>query len=422
MGSNGKKTLVIRNGTLIDGSGSPAKENDAVVIEDNRIRSVGAIPGDLKLEDRENVEVIDATGQWVMPGLIDAHVHLSFGRPAFPEVASARGTACAEFTALRAAMNAQKALRAGATSISVPGGTRLVDVAVRDAVIAGLFEGPRIYCASRLINTSGEPGDRGVTCNGVEEMVAEVRSQCKSGVNYIKMIDSAWGEVQARSTEELSAVVEEAHRKNVRVAMHSRGSASTRSAAQAGVDWVMHADFATEADMDALAEAGVRIMPTFTSVDVAMRREGGFGGIVYNEEDVLKRSMEGMLINAHRARELGIGLLSGSDTGNANFMTYGDYHALEPELFVRDVGFSPMDAIVACTSGNAFAVGLEGEVGVIEAGKLADVIILKADPLADIRVLQDRKNLSEVIKDGHRVNRARLEGEESDLVFQLPAA
>ena len=418
MGGNGNKTLVIRNGTLIDGSGASPVENDAVVIEGSRIRSVGAIPGDLHLEDRENVEVIDATGQWVMPGLIDAHVHLSFGRPDFPEVVSGKGTNCAEFGALRAAMNAQKALRAGATSISVPGGTRLVDVAVRDAIIAGLVEGPRIYCASRLINTSGETGDRGVTCNGVEEMVAEVRWQCKRGVNYIKMIDSAWGESQAISTEELSAVVAEAHRKNVRVAIHSRGSGSTRSAAQAGVDWIMHADFATEDDMDAVAEAGVRIMPTFTSVDVAMRREGGFGGIVYNEEDVLKRSMEGMLKNAHRARQLGIGLLSGSDTGNANFMTYGDYHALEPELFVRDVGFSPMDAIVACTSGNAFAVGLEGQVGVIEAGKLADVIILKADPLADIRVLQDRKNLSQVIKDGHRVDLAPSEGEENTLVFE----
>ena len=89
MGSNGSKTTVIRNGTLIDGSGSPATENDAIVIEGNRIRNVGQLPGEVHVEDRENVQVIDAAGQWIIPGLIDGHVHLSFGNP--PNVRSGSG-------------------------------------------------------------------------------------------------------------------------------------------------------------------------------------------------------------------------------------------------------------------------------------------------------------------------------------------
>ena len=243
----------------------------------------------------------------------------------------------------------------------------------------------------------------GILCNGPEAMALEVRRQCKHGVNLIKLIDSDWGTVQAISREELSAAVEEAHRRNARVTIHARGSKSVRNAIDCGVDWIMHADTATDADLDAAAEAGVRILPTFTSAIAAMQRPGGFG-FYDNEEELLKRHMDAGVRVAEKAHKLGIPVMSGSDTGNCSWMTYGDYHGHEAEIFVKDVGLSPMEAIVANTSGNAFAVGLEDEVGVIEAGKLADVIILKADPLADIRVLKDKKNLSAVIKDGNMVD------------------
>src|SRR5580704_4925305 len=118
-----KKTLVIRNGTLIDGSGEPAGRNDAVVIEGNKIKSVGALPPDVTLEDRRNVQVIDAAGQWIMPGLIDAHCHMSYGYPMSKGEGKGKGTTRPEFSTLKTARSAQKVLRAGVTSISVPGGT-----------------------------------------------------------------------------------------------------------------------------------------------------------------------------------------------------------------------------------------------------------------------------------------------------------
>ncbi|MBI3329069.1 MAG: amidohydrolase family protein [Nitrospinae bacterium] len=171
MANHAKRTLVIRNGTLIDGSGKPPTPNEAIVIEGNRIRSTGPLPADVQLADRDNVHVIDALGQWIMPGLIDGHCHLSFGHPHMTGVPSARGTTSAEFSTLRAARNAQQVLRSGVTSLSVPGGTWFIDVGIRDAISAGLIEGPRIYCAGRFIVTYGSITDNEPSWVGTPEHV-----------------------------------------------------------------------------------------------------------------------------------------------------------------------------------------------------------------------------------------------------------
>ena len=206
--SAGAKTLVIRNGTLIDGSGKAAARNDAIVIEGNKIKSVGALPPDVILEDRRNVEVIDAAGQWIMPGLIDAHCHMSYGYPMIKGEGKGKGTTRPEFSTLKSARSAQKVLRAGVTSISVPGGTWFTDVGVRDAIRLGLMQGPRMFVAGRMIVTYGcieddEPSWEGTPdhsigklCNTADEMVTEVRRQGKHGVNFIKMADSRSGESQ----------------------------------------------------------------------------------------------------------------------------------------------------------------------------------------------------------------------------------
>jgi imidazolonepropionase-like amidohydrolase len=254
-------------------------------------------------------------------------------------------------------------------------------------------------------------------------MVAEVRRQCKHGVDFIKMADSRSGESQNISREEISAVVQEAHRRHARVAIHSRGSGSTRAAAEAGVDWIIHADLATEADLDAVAEAGVRIVPTVTFVERVLEigRQVGQEQIQINL-DRMKRHLDGLVNVLQRARALGIKVLCGTDSGNYTWMPYGEMHAKEPEMMVRYGGYSPLEAIMACTRGNAYSVGLENDVGVIEAGKLADIIILKHDPVADIRVLQERSNLSMVIKDGKIVDLGNDTLEESLLTFQEEVA
>src|SRR5437763_6387236 len=266
MSASATKTLVIRNGTLIDGSGKPAARNDAIVIEGNKIKSVGALPPDVVLEDRKNVEVIDAGGQWIMPGLIDAHCHMSYGYPLIKGEGKGKGTTRPEFSTLKSARSAQKVLRAGVTSISVPGGTWFTDVGVRDAIKLGLMAGPRMYVAGRMIVSYGcieddEPSWEGTPdhsigklCNTADERVTGGRRSSKPGVEFIKMADSRSGESQMLAKEEVAAVVAEAHRRNLRVGIHSRGAGSTRAAAEAGVDWIIHADLATDHDLEAVAK------------------------------------------------------------------------------------------------------------------------------------------------------------------------
>ncbi len=431
------KTLVIRNGTLIDGTGEPPSQNSAVVIKGNRFTSVGELPLGLNLEDAGKVDVIDAGGKWIMPGLIDGHCHLSFGFPAVSPLKypSGRGTVSPGFSAIRAARNAQTALRSGVTSLSIPGGTWFIEVGLRDAINAGLVEGPRIFTAGRFIVTYGSIGDYepswvgtpehalGVLANDVNDMITEVRRQTKHGVDLIKLADSTWGDNQTMSKEEIAAVVEEARRRNARVTIHSRGAGSTRAAAAAGVDWIMHADLATEAELYAVAENGVRLMPTITFLFEALAA-GKEKGRSEEELDIIRRNAESAMQALETARKFGVTVLCGTDSGNSPVMPYGTLHANEAEALVKYGGYTPMEAIVANTRENAYAVGLEGELGTIEPGKLADLLILDADPLADIRALQGGKRLNTVIKDGRRVNLNRGEenGGEEEALLYLPQA
>jgi imidazolonepropionase-like amidohydrolase len=426
-----QKTLVVKNGNLIDGTGKATHNNDAIVIEGNRIKSVGVLPPDVNLQDR-NVEVIDAAGQWIMPGLIDAHCHVSYGYPMIKGEGKGKGTTRPEFSTLKSARSVQKVLRSGVTSISVPGGTWFTDVGIRDAIRLGLMEGPRMFVAGRMIVTYGcieddEPSWEGTPdhsigklCNSAAEMVTEVRRQGKHGVNFIKMADSRSGESQMLAKEEIAAVVGEAHRRNLRVGIHSRGAGSTRAAAEAGVDWIIHADLATDADLDAVAKAGMPIIPTATFLSIAIERGSKVGaGDVQIDVGRMQRHYDALGIIMHKARKLGIKLMVGTDTGNNPFTPFGENHSRELEIFVNHGGYTPMEAIVAGTRDSAYAVGLEGQVGEILPGRFADIIVVKKDPIADIGVLRAGRNLSHVIKDGKEVDLGADRDEQ--LIFQAAA-
>src|SRR5271166_2149461 len=365
-----EKTVVIRNGTLIDGSGEPPVRNEAIVISGNRIKSLGALPPDVQIEDHRTVQLIDAGGQWIMPGLIDAHCHVSYGYPTIKGEGKGKGTTRPEFSTLRSARSVQKVLRSGVTSISVPGGTWFTDVGVRDAIKLGMMEGPRMYVAGRMVVTYGcieddEPSWEGTPdhsigklCNTAAEMVTEVRRQSKHGVNFIKMADSRSGESQMLAKEEIAAVVGEAHRRNLRVGIHSRGAGSTRAAAEAGVDWIIHADLATDRDLEAVAKAGIPILPTATFLAVVIELGNKIGAEkVQLDINRMKRHYDLLGELMRKARKLGIKLLVGTDTGNNSFTPHGELHAKELEIFVKHGGYTPMQAIVAATRDNACAVG-----------------------------------------------------------------
>src|ERR1700758_4564528 len=257
--------LVIKNGMLIDGSGGAPVPNKLLVVEGTGITLVGETVGSVRPETPDD-RVIDATGKFILPGLIDAHCHISLHQGALP---GAKYRSSAEFCPLWAARSIGRVLRAGVTSIAVPGGKWFTDVTVREAVEAGLLEGPRMVVAGRALSNyggifdpdrypafEGTPADTaGVLCNTRDEFTRETRRQCKRGVDLIKIADSTWGDVQTVADDEIAAVADEAHRHNVKVTIHSRGSTSTRAAARAGVDLIYHGDLATEDDLDIIAKA-----------------------------------------------------------------------------------------------------------------------------------------------------------------------
>ena len=210
--------------------------------------------------------------------------------------------------------------------------------------------------------------------------------------------------MQTVADDEIAAVVDEAHRRNVKVAIHSRGSTSTRAAAKAGVDLIYHGDWATEADLDIVAKAGMPIAPVLTSPWIGVEHGAAGRGFGDRVRDRLQAQLDTSFQMIRNARDRGIPILSGSDTGNASAFSHGRWHGKEAELFVKQVGMTPMDAIVANTSGNAGLMDLAGEVGVIAPGKLADIVIWDKDPIADITVLQRPAETSLIIKDGRIVD------------------
>jgi imidazolonepropionase-like amidohydrolase len=396
--------LVIKNGTLIDGTGGRPRPNRRIMIRGGKIAEVGA---EAPVDQSGETRVIDAAGGFILPGLIDGHVHLSMFQGAPPGISFPTS---AEFCTLRAAQNLMPILRAGFTSVSVPGGKWFVDVTLREAVNTGMLQGPRIFCAGRALTPPGGifdnrpsaaddlPDDAtGVLCQTVEDFVTETRRQCAHGVNMIKIADSRWGDEQTMSREAIAAVVEGAHRHGAKVSIHSRGSASTRDSALAGVDWIFHADLATEADLDTVAAAGIPIMPAFAQGEIWA--EHGIG-VAPAMRDRLKTQLEVNVNAMAAAKARGIRLLLGTDSGNAAVMTPGKWHGYEAAFFVKHLSYTPLEAIVLQTRENALAMGLEGRLGTIEPGMIADIVILDADPSENIAVLGDPTHVRAVIKDG----------------------
>jgi imidazolonepropionase-like amidohydrolase len=398
------EVLVIKNGTLIDGTGGRPRRNGRIVISGGEIAEVGP---EATADQSGGANVIDAAGRFILPGLIDGHVHLSMHQGAPPGIGFPTS---AEFCTLRAAQNLLPILRAGFTSVSVPGGKWFVDVTLREAVNTGMLQGPRIFCAGRALTPprgifdnrpSGDhdlPDDAtGVLCRTVEDFVIETRRQCAHRVDMIKIADSRWGDEQTVSREAIAAVVEEAHRHGVKVAIHSRGSGSTRDAALAGVDWIFHADLATAADLDTVASAGIPIMPAFTQGEIWARHAMGMAPAI---RDRLKTQLEVNVKAIAAAKTRGIRLLLGTDSGNAAVMTPGKWHGYEAAFFVKHLDYTPLEVIALQTRENALAMGLEGKLGTIEPGMIADIVILDADPSENIAVLGDPTHVRAVIRDG----------------------
>jgi imidazolonepropionase-like amidohydrolase len=400
--------LLVEHGNVIDALNPGVRPDTSVLVRGERIVAVG---GD-DLADRvprdEPVTRVDATGKTVMPGLIDAHCHMTYGESRSEEEIDLYTSP--ELRTLKAAFNAQKVLRAGVTGISQPGGSYFIGVGLREAIREEIVLGPRMTAAGRYITTSngltdwypdsvGVPeGSIGVLANTMPEMINEVRRQVKNGVDLIKLADSPYGDYQAFTNDELKTVTALAHQLGKRVTIHARGSAEVGAAVDAGIDWIMHGNRMTDEVIEKLAASKTPLVPTLLLL-ANIADWGELVGAPVPLRDGMARALEKSADALHRAHEAGVVFVSGTDSG-FSVTPYGEWHARELELLMDYAGLSAFEAIQAATRNAAVTLNLEGQVGALAPGMIADIIVVDGDPLRDIRVLQDKQNIVTVIKGG----------------------
>jgi imidazolonepropionase-like amidohydrolase len=356
--------------------------------------------------------LVDHSGAFVMPGLIDVHTHLAYGNAKSEEDIDLYSPL--EFRALRGLFFAQKVLAAGYTALCSPGDAGQISLSIRNAINAGLFDGPRVMAAGPYLTTHQGLTDWYPTWIGAPETsigklvlsldaaIEEVRRQVKNGVDCIKLaLDGVQrrpdGELIAAFTqEETDAIVRETHRMGKKAIAHAVGREATLYAARAGVDLIFHGFDLDDECIAAMLANGCALCPTLTHpknlIEFTQPHEpAAQKGRVEQTE---RRYRHGCA-NLKKAVKAGVPFMTGTDSGFA-VTPYGEWHARELELFVADLGFSPAAALRAATAVNAgFMTGGE-RIGVLEPGRLADFTVWDGSPLADIRILQDRRRLRAV--------------------------
>jgi len=401
--------LAIRNGAVLDTATASAPQPKDVVIRGNRIVAVGddCVEG-LERPPIEEMAQIDASGLTVMPGLVDAHCHMTYGEANTEEEIDLYTTH--ELRTLIAAANSAKVLRAGVTSISQPGGSYYIGVGLREAVDRGLIVGPRMRSAGRYLTTSngladwyptsvGVPaGSIGTVTNTPDEMVREVRVQVKNGVDFVKLADSPHGGFQAFRNDELKQIADLCHQLGKGCTIHARGSAEVGAAAEAGFDWIMHGNVMTDEVIEKLAASESVLVPTVLLLANQVDWPE-LTGTPAKAITAIRRMLEKTADSLHRAHAAGVKFAMGTDTGFA-LVPYGEWHAREIELLMIYAGMSAHEALAAATKGGAKTMGLEGELGEIKPGYLADVITVDGDPTKNVRVLVNKRNIRHVVKDG----------------------
>ena len=405
---------VFLGGTLIDGTGAPPVRDAAVVVDGERLAYVGPARG---APLPQGARVLRVEGKTLMPGMVDAHIHLC-GETEF----NPRG-AVAELipdNAMLGAANARALLEAGFTACRDLGALGYANVALKQAIERGLLPGPRVVACGEMVLAAGSgeddyyrpeiPFPRTGVFSGPEEARRAVRLQLYHGAGVIKLIASGRVGSSAPSgpadtevtAEEARAVVDEAHRRGVKVAAHCYAPEAVRLCVEAGVDSIEHGTLIDEPTMALMAERGTFLVPTLS----AFAKYFAPGA---EERFPPYRIQRGRAVAGPQRQRFptylkyGIRMATGTDGVNPGTLP-GD--AAQELALMVELGATPMQAIVAATRNGADLLGLLERTGTLEAGKLADLIVVDGDPLADITVLRDRRRIPLVMKGGQPVRDA----------------
>lgn len=405
--------LLLTGGSLIDGTGAEPQTSTAVLLVDGKIAALG---DDAMAQASADVTTIDAGGKTVMPGLIDSHLHSTFDDvQSNDELFFHRDPTMVTLTT---AHNLQKILRAGVTSFVDPDTAHGVGPQIRDAIEAGVIAGPRMATgvqalltavggtAGRLIPDEGTVGYAQIV-NSVDEVIMWTRRHIKYGADWIKLhatgsVPGRPGELMVWSYDEVKAACDTAHALGIPVMAHCRNPDSTLICAQAGVDLILHASFIDDDGLQAVIDSGASLCPTFTFL-ANLADFGSTVGATPGMEDVFRGEIQATAKMMRKAFDEGVRIISGSESGFA-LTPYGHWHGREMQVFVEELGLTEVEAITTATKNGAWSMRMEEQLGTIEVGKLADVLVIDGDPTTDITMLNDKSRLSEVISRGERVD------------------
>jgi len=410
--------IVLEGATVIDGTGRSPMEGCSVIVKDGRMEKVAKAEGGLPTGARR----ISVSGMTVMPGLIDAHLHLSHSdEPTQDAVKKAvsRFIAWPSSYTLTAYVNGMKCLEAGFTAVRDCGFQGDSIYALKDAINSGMLTGPKIQAGGGVTATMGHfdenwpvtlprPNEKYIV-DGPYNIRKAVRERAREGADFIKTCTSdSWSSRRSRSwwrnytLEELQALVDEAHAFDMPVSAHAYDAEpSVKNAVIADVDNIDHGLFLDESVVKMMKEQETTMVPTLSVIKKIYLEGSKHAYAIPNIDQRRREVWEAHVRSTRMAFQAGVKVGVGTDAGTG----YGlaGNNAFELEIFVKDIGMRPMDAIVAATKINSEIMRLDKEIGTLEPGKQADLVVVDGDPLKDISILQDKAKIRMVMVGGKAV-------------------
>ncbi|WP_292319069.1 amidohydrolase family protein [Caldisphaera sp.] len=409
----GKIALV--NGLVFDSTGKPVFKGN-ILINEGKIEKVGKA-NEMNIPDE--YEIIDLKNKFVMPGMIDAHLHLTGSRSG--KVEEDLITPIGVFFA-RAIKDLESIINAGFTTVVDAGS--IIAVQLKEAINEKTITGPRIIAAGPVLSQTFGHGDThylpieyvdyrttrkltpfmSLICDGTDECRKATRYAFREGADFIKVMASGGvlsqrdrPEYRQFTLEELKAIVDEANAVGKWVHSHAEGKIGIINSAKAGIKVIAHGDMMDEEAANEVLKAGSVVIPTF-AIDYALLEKGSELGVPEWGMKKIKELYEIHVENAKLAYKMGIKLATGTDY-SGGVGKHGD-NAMELKLFVEKIGMKNEEALISSTKIASEATGLEKLIGTIEKGKLADLIVINGNPLDDINVLLNKENIQLVMKEG----------------------
>lgn len=411
---------LIKNGTLIDGNGGTPITDGAILVKDNKISAVGTASS-IKLPNAD-ITTIDAQGGTIMPGMIDTHVHMIM------EGGNIMQMAMEPFSHqfYKSVNYMRNTVMAGITTVRDAGGA---DLGMKTAVEQGTVLGPRMQISISVLSITGghvdwwlpsgidldifqaHPGRPTGIVDGVDAVRKKVREVLRAGADIIKICSTGGvlsptdhPEFTQFSPEELAVIVQEAeYRRGVKVMSHAQGLQGIKNAVEAGIHSIEHAIYLDDEVLEMMLERGTYVVPTLLA-PVAVLEQAAGGGM---PEWGIQKSREVVEIHGEsiaKAHKAGVNIAMGTDAG---VMPHGTN--LRELKLMTDIGMTPMESIVATTKTASECLGWQDKIGTLQAGKLADIIISKADPLQNIAVMADNDNIGFVMLDGEIVKNQTID-------------